>query len=432
MRKFSFTLIILLVLSAIAFPQWVSQSIPTNKILTALSVVNQNLLFAAGNYETIIKTTNGGNNWTKIRENLNGYDYFGIHFFDENTGIAIGGYYGAYNRGIISRTTNGGINWTDSVKDSICYRALYFINSNTGFAGGWTIGLTNSPIYKTTNAGINWIHVPPFNSYGVEDFYFINSNTGWATCDLANGEALAKTTNGGENWIVFSNFGNGVWVCSVFFINENTGWITGNQGTPVWCGLLRKTTDGGLHWVHQVNHNTNELYEIQFINENTGWVAGDNPNIQKTTNGGINWNVQSTTGANWVWDINLINENTGWCVGAGVVFHTTNGGGPVSVQNISTEIPSSYSLSQNYPNPFNPETKIQFSIPLDSRFRGNDKVVLNVYNALGREVETLVKEALQPGIYEVTFNGSKFNSGVYFYRLVTDRYSETKRMLLIK
>ncbi|MCX6164728.1 MAG: T9SS type A sorting domain-containing protein [Ignavibacteriae bacterium] len=55
-----------------------------------------------------------------------------------------------------------------------------------------------------------------------------------------------------------------------------------------------------------------------------------------------------------------------------------------------------------------------------------------VYDALGREVETLVNEKQSSGVYEVTFNGSNLSSGIYFYKLITDEYSETKKMLLIK
>jgi hypothetical protein len=107
----------------------------------------------------------------------------------------------------------------------------------------------------------------------------------------------------------------------------------------------------------------------------------------------------------------------------------------VGIQSISTEIPSSYSLKQNYPNPFNPVTNIKFDIILDSRFRGNDtprRVVLKVYDVMGREVQTLVNESFQPGKYETTFDGSMLNSGVYFYKLITDGFTDTKRMILIK
>jgi hypothetical protein len=69
---------------------------------------------------------------------------------------------------------------------------------------------------------------------------------------------------------------------------------------------------------------------------------------------------------------------------------------------------------------------------MDSRFRGNDKVVLKVFDILGKEVATLVNEKLQPGTYEVTFNGSNLGSGVYFYKLTSGSFIETKKMLIIK
>ncbi|MFZ4590733.1 MAG: T9SS type A sorting domain-containing protein [Ignavibacteria bacterium] len=108
-------------------------------------------------------------------------------------------------------------------------------------------------------------------------------------------------------------------------------------------------------------------------------------------------------------------------------------GNPLGIQNISTEILSSYSLGQNYPNPFNPITVIRFNItgfPVGTS--GNDKMVLKVYDVQGREVQTLVNERLNAGTYEVKFDGSGLTSGVYFYKMVTEGFTETKRMLLIK
>ncbi|MEI7485080.1 MAG: T9SS type A sorting domain-containing protein, partial [Ignavibacteriota bacterium] len=93
---------------------------------------------------------------------------------------------------------------------------------------------------------------------------------------------------------------------------------------------------------------------------------------------------------------------------------------------ISTETPSKYSLSQNYPNPFNPTTNIKFSI-INS---GDVKLV--VYDIQGREVQTLVNERLNAGTYEVKFDGSMLTSGVYFYKMVSEGFTETKRMILIK
>ena len=98
----------------------------------------------------------------------------------------------------------------------------------------------------------------------------------------------------------------------------------------------------------------------------------------------------------------------------------------LAVQNVSTEIPDRFSLEQNYPNPFNPVTNLEFGISKPGF------VSLKVYNILGNEVATLVNEKLSPAKYKVEFVGSNLTSGVYFYKLVTDGFEETRRMVLIK
>ena len=98
----------------------------------------------------------------------------------------------------------------------------------------------------------------------------------------------------------------------------------------------------------------------------------------------------------------------------------------LAVENQGTTIPKEYKLSQNYPNPFNPKTRINYSIP------AKDFVSLKIYDILGREISTLVKEIKSPGNYTVEFNADEFSSGVYFYRLETTNFSDTKRMILVK
>jgi hypothetical protein len=102
------------------------------------------------------------------------------------------------------------------------------------------------------------------------------------------------------------------------------------------------------------------------------------------------------------------------------------------VKRISNEVPEKFSLLQNYPNPFNPATIIKFFIPDCHSSERWNPVEISVFDITGREVQTLVNEQLQPGTYEVNFDGSTLNSGIYFYRLTTDDFSDTKRMVLIK
>ncbi|MDE3058277.1 MAG: T9SS type A sorting domain-containing protein, partial [Bacteroidota bacterium] len=102
-----------------------------------------------------------------------------------------------------------------------------------------------------------------------------------------------------------------------------------------------------------------------------------------------------------------------------------------SVNNYSGAVAGSFSLEQNFPNPFNPSTEIRYQIS-----KGSD-VSLKVYDAVGREVSTLVNEWKPSGTYEVTFNGSSLASGTYFYRLIAtndggETHTETKRLTLLK
>jgi len=98
------------------------------------------------------------------------------------------------------------------------------------------------------------------------------------------------------------------------------------------------------------------------------------------------------------------------------------------VTSIQTEnsIPYKYEIYQNYPNPFNPSTVIIFQIPKAGH------VLLKIYDVMGREVQTIINENLNPGKYETTFDGHSLPSGVYFYKITTKNFSETKKMLMIK
>ena len=106
----------------------------------------------------------------------------------------------------------------------------------------------------------------------------------------------------------------------------------------------------------------------------------------------------------------------------------------IGIKKNSSKIPDKFYLYQNYPNPFNPSTKIKFDIPLSRGVPEGRGVLttLKIYDILGREVATLVNERLQPGNYEYEFNGNSIASGVYYYKLVSRDYSETKKMVLIR
>lgn len=151
-----------------------------------------------------------------------------------------------------------------------------------------------------------------------------------------------------------------------------------------------------------------------------------------------NWDGNGSAGGNI-----LVTKNDEWSFYQGILYFSfsnwkviprnINDFGTfttVGVTNIS-EIAESFSLSQNYPNPFNPETKINFTLPVDAF------VTLKVYDILGREMAVLFNQTTTMGSYVATFDGSKYASGVYFYRLEVkgkngQDFVSTKRMVLVK
>jgi hypothetical protein len=108
----------------------------------------------------------------------------------------------------------------------------------------------------------------------------------------------------------------------------------------------------------------------------------------------------------------------------------------IGINPISTIVPDRFNLYQNYPNPFNPVTKIRFEIPATLSFphapSGNPYISLKIYDILGKEIQTLVNEQLQPGTYEIKFDGGNLTSGIYFYQLKSEYFTETKKLVLLK
>jgi hypothetical protein len=104
----------------------------------------------------------------------------------------------------------------------------------------------------------------------------------------------------------------------------------------------------------------------------------------------------------------------------------------ISVHKIEKELPTNYELYQNYPNPFNPSTNIKYQITNNKYQITNNDVTLKVFDILGKEIATLVNEKQSPGEYEVIFEGSQYPSGIYFYKLITGDFTETRKMLMIK
>jgi len=88
--------------------------------------------------------------------------------------------------------------------------------------------------------------------------------------------------------------------------------------------------------------------------------------------------------------------------------------------------PEEFALYQNYPNPFNPSTKIKFALPIQTELQ------LNVYNMLGEKVAEVFSGTLESGFHEFVFDAANLSSGVYVYRIESDKFTDSKKMSILK
>lgn len=98
----------------------------------------------------------------------------------------------------------------------------------------------------------------------------------------------------------------------------------------------------------------------------------------------------------------------------------------VDVEDKPENVLSDFQMKQNYPNPFNPETVIEYNIPELC------EVKIDVFNSLGEKIETLIQREQAAGNYKIKFDGTKLSSGIYYYKIITNNYTDTKKMILIK
>ena len=184
------------------------------------------------------------------------------------------------------------------------------------------------------------------------------------------------------------------------------------------------STNNGITWTQTALNNRN--VQALIANGNNIFAGTNGYGVYMSLDNGTNW-AQRSEGLVDPW-------TTSFCILNNYIFAGTINNTVfrrplnelIGIKPISEHEPSSYKLSQNYPNPFNPTTKLKFEIP-KSGF-----VKLSVYDALGKKTETLVNEYLQSGVYEISFNADNYTSGVYFYRIETPEFTESKKMVLIR
>ena len=339
-------------------------------------------------------------------------------------------------------------------------------SSGNVYVTGWSLGLGNNTDYdyatiKYNSAGVQqWIQRYNSAANSVDEAYSIDVDgsgnvyvTGWCRSGAIEDYLTIKYNSGGVlQWVhTYNGPGNGYdRAHSIAVDGLGNAYVTGvstGNGTSYDYATIKYNVSGDTAWVRRYNGPANSGDEANsIIADRSGNVyvtgssigsgaAQDYVTIRYNSDGVQEW-VQRYNGPGNASDIPYSiamdsSENiyvTGWSWGSGTMsdFATVKYSKSIGIQPISIETPGQFSLSQNYPNPFNPVTKIKFAVPKVSFTK------LVIYDVLGREVNILVSEQLRAGTYEVSFDGTNYPSGIYYYKLSGGDYSENRKMILIK
>jgi len=337
--------------------------------------------------------------------------------------------YMARSNNLVCKSTDGGATWFGVTKDTsaitLAWNGLHFLDENTGFVAG----KVENQLMKTTDGGTTWIQLLPNAGVDLNDVYFTDLNNGVV---VGKNKAVKYTTDGGATWTnaTLNNIPAGapstaelkrvIFVPNSLFAPATVGYIAG--------ALNFITTDGGKTWdylaIPDPSKTMNNVSVTNYYTDTRVCFTGANK-VYETSDNGISWRDvidTNTVKATTLYGGEYFYGGYIWVCSSSSSIYTTN---PLVSVN-DPVINNSFYISQNYPNPFNPSTTINYSL---SSFA---KVSLKVYNLLGQKVADLVNSEQAAGNYSVEFNAKDLSSGVYFYTINLNNFTQTKKMLLIK
>jgi photosystem II stability/assembly factor-like uncharacterized protein len=395
------TLVVFLTISSCIYPQWVKVSQDSSITGTSWNFdSNQSKIYAAG-YNLYV-STNEGTDWTDVI--LPGYFNGYVNDVDVNenwiyVGTGMGFHFSSDNGNTWFRSGT----FTQNIRNLASH-------SNFILASVFASGL----LYRSTDYGYTWAQLSPLpgSPYDIEDIYEHNGNFYVGTYE----KGIYFSTNNGDSWIRITEGGvSGQGQTIRTFSSSDSLIYSGGVYTF-------KSTDSGYSWQKLFNA---PIFPIQIVANN---------NLIFTASNGVF--MSEDYGQNWV-DVSYGLPDS--CICSGIfltdeyIITAIQLGGIwrrnlseiTSVKNEDMHL-NSYELSQNFPNPFNPSTKIKYSIPK------SDIVQIKVYDILGKEIRTLLNVYKQAGTYEVVFDASDLTSGVYFYKIISGSYVETKKMIMLR
>jgi hypothetical protein len=232
------------------------------------------------------------------------------------------------------------------------------------------------------------------------------------------------STNNGTNWTPVNTELRGYWG---FVVGRNTAGDT-ILGKLDGSGSVLRSTDNGANWL-AVNPGwpSNAKVTALAVHDTIFYAGTSNHGIYYSLNGGINW--MGGGGPKNVYSLAASGQYLFAGVGTPTIFTGSVWRRPLSemlvgVRDSHERNPITFTLEQNFPNPFNPTTVINYKLSI------TDHVVLKVYDVLGREIAALVNEQKSEGTHNAEWRATSVSSGIYFYRLTSGNFAQTRKMIL--
>ncbi|MBI5472563.1 MAG: choice-of-anchor D domain-containing protein [Ignavibacteriae bacterium] len=419
---------------------WAIQPSGSTAAFYTVKAVDQNIVWVGGTGGTVLRTTNGGTNWTSVGGGALGTaDVYAIEARDANNAWCTT----TPSATFIYRTTNGGALWTQvyTLATPGFIDGIIMTSATNGYAvgdpvpnpgGNWTL-------LKTTDAGATWAAMTPAlpqvgTEAGWNNSFQIIGNNMWFGTNLSK---VYRSTNLGGAWTGVATPSLNSY--SVWFNNATTGILGGASGA------VNKSTNGGATWTAATAAGTGNVLGSGGVNGFEFWATSGN-NVFYTTNHGTSWTSAAKNGYTGAIALNALamipgisGSTWGWAVGGVAGTNSTivrYRRMPTSITDGASEIPTVFALDQNYPNPFNPTTTIRFALPEQAT------VSLKIYNLLGQQVTTLAEGEMDAAFHNVVWNGRNANgaqvaTGMYFYRMTAtgasgETFTSLKKLILIK
>ena len=377
----------------------------------SLMVNSEDHILAGTFAKGIYKSTDLGNSWAESGLSGQWIRDFAINSSYEIFITSVGSQFGD---GVYKSDDNGNT-WT-KVWDAISsgMNCLYIDQQNVIYVG-MNYYDSQGGIFRSEDGGNTWTNIfeLPANIYEI--------------VKLNNGRILAASygqiyfsDDNGVNWNSTSSGLVQATISDIALNQENEIFIT-----TLGFGIY-KSVDNGLTWITKMGAGW-DFSCLKISSDGKIYAATQGNWLYESDDNGDNWFLVNGGLNDSKYILSLEITKSGFLF-AGMDYYGIykSANKVVTTLNEENTVPSKFELMQNYPNPFNPSTSIEYSVP------SNEYVLLKVYDLLGNEVNTLVNERQSAGNYEVNFDASNLASGIYFYRIQSGSFIQTKKLMLLK